>query len=785
MGPGIVTGKNNWPKEVKEVVPGAQAQVITIGAKPIAKPMKIGDYLEWLGISIRQPEFTGKNARVCLSIITRQAAEQHIPIPAAALAWSLKRAVAKPPKRRANEPEPNLLDGRIGGFPWTGWPIPRDAYSEKQIAARYSVADFLRERETGLLPRKAYAIFSFETGKLGAGRVPAYNWTYRLEMDHAFDPRTQKNGQTALLKKFATCPHCGNIIAEAYDSVNGEPIERLAPRDMQDFVDTKRRFCQAPQPKWGSNPDTGDKEWADKDADGNLYVCGRPLFEDTKLRRESAAAYITKKAKNAFGYFITDEVHEAKGKGTGVGWAYGALAATSKWTLGLTGTLFGGYSTSIFMLWYRMISEVRHEFDFHNGDRSWANKYGLIRKVYYLDNEKGTLDEDGTYTGTKFKETVSERPGISPGILRFGLPYTTFSSLNDIGLPLPRYDEKVVRIPMTEEMREQYNEADGAATHAGLFAWALDKTKEEDGKGAISVWLNTALNRPDAMFRPETVKFRPRIPGQKGKRAQRREIIVREFDAIAGIAPKEKWLIDQCREEKRYGRKTLVYVRQTGTRDIQERLKSLLESNGLRAGILKPSMKPARRATWISNNASKFDVLLTNAKLVKVGLNLTQFATGIFYEMDWSLYVVWQAMRRLYRPGAPKPVMMYFPVYENTMEEHLQTLIGQKMASAQLFYGDEVAGALTDDDSGDLLNDLVRVALGQLKVGRGEKMFSLGTESATPHSAYGSVVLPSHRIEGAWGKEALLAWALKHGASLESNQKRRKKKVPTGQQSFF
>ncbi|MCD4672041.1 MAG: hypothetical protein K8R77_05190 [Anaerolineaceae bacterium] len=120
---------------------------------------------------------------------------------------------------------------------------------------------------------------------------------------------------------------------------------------------------------------------------------------------------------------------------------------------------------------------------------------------------------------------------------------------------------------------------------------------------------------------------------------------------------------------------------------------------------------------------------------------------------------------------------------ENTMDAHLQSLVGQKMASAQMFYGDEVAGALTDDDSGDLLN-LVRVALGQLKVGRAEKMFSMGTEGATSNSVYGSVVLPSKPIEGVWGQDAILAWALEHGVSLGS-RKRSKKKVPSGQQNLF
>jgi SAM-dependent methyltransferase len=780
MGPGIVTGAENWPKEVSEVIPAAQAQVITMGAKPVVKPMKIGDYLEWLGMQLDADAFVGKNARSCMHAIILQAGQQSIQLPADALSYSLKQAQNDPPEHGTKAKHPNLLDGRIGGYPWLGLNIPRDAYSQKQMESRYSVQDFLRERNAGVLPHKSFAVMSFETAKLGAGRIPAFRCTYRKRIQLEIDPYTRRETQRPVIEKFAACPHCAAIVSESYDH-NGTPLTPMRPSDMEQYVGLKRRYCQAPLPRWSKDPETGMENWQQNDKDGKPFICGQPLFEESGLHREAAASYIKKKAKAAFGFFITDEVHEAKGKGTGVGWAYGTLVNACRWSLGMTGTLFGGYSTSIFMLWYRMIGQVRKEHEFEHGDRDWAKRYGLIRKVYYL--EDGKPNEDGTYTGTRFKETVSERPGISPAILRFGLPYCTFSSLNDIGLPLPDYNEEVVRIPLSSAMQDQYDLADGSTNKSGLFAWALDMIKQPNGQGAISVWLNTALNRPDAMFRGEEVTFNQRISGQ-GKYAVRRKIEVTQFDAISGVAPKEEWLIDQCREEKRHGRKTLVYVRQTGERDIQQRLKEFLEDNGLRVGVLKPTLQPARRASWILKNAAHMDVLLTNAKLVKVGLNLTTFNTGIFYEMDWSLYVVWQAMRRLYRPGAPKPVMMYFPVYENTMEEHLQSLVGQKMASAQMFYGDEVAGALTEDDSGDLLNDLVRMALGQLKVGRADKMFSLGTEGASTNAAYGSLVLPSLPIEGAWGQEAILAWALQHGISLE-NTKRRKSKVPSGQQSLF
>ena len=79
----------------------------------------------------------------------------------------------------------------------------------------------------------------------------------------------------------------------------------------------------------------------------------------------------------------------------------------------------------------------------------------------------------------------------------------------------------------------------------------MEQQKREDGKGAISVWLNTALNRPDAMFRWEQVWFNRRLSG-KGKYALRRKEPVAEFDPIgrpkhnkelpaSELLPKELW----------------------------------------------------------------------------------------------------------------------------------------------------------------------------------------------------------------------------------------------------
>lgn len=462
------------------------------------------------------------------------------------------------------------------------------------------------------------------------------------------------------------------------------------------------------------------------------------------------AATVVKQAKKFFGLLLVDELHKCQAKGTGVGWALTVLSRSCRYTVGLTGTLLSGYSTSIFWILHRLSGEVRREFGYSD-ERRWVEKYGLLKTTFYTDSAKAAEQEDGAYTGTREYLSVSEMPGISPAIAGIGLKYCTFSSLHDVGLPLPEYSEEIVRLEMTEAMKAQMKEADGQPDETdGLFLWAMARKQEEDGKGALSVWLNTALNRPDAMFRGEHVVFHPRVSG-RGRFAVRREELVKTLPPVVGPGewlPKELWTAQQCLIECDQGFKILIGVRQTGVRDIQLRLVQALEAVGLRAGILRPTLAPAKRATWIKHHAHEFDVLLTNARLIEVGLNLTIFNTAIVYEAEWSLAVLWQFMRRLYRPGASKRVKLFFPVYQDTLEESALDLLGHKMLAAQLFYGDSVGGALVEDlDEGDLLSDLVRKAMGKLNIGRAEGIFSIGSKPVVTASPLGSPTLSSPQLK--------------------------------------
>ncbi|WP_353684339.1 DEAD/DEAH box helicase family protein [Thermodesulfovibrio sp. 3907-1M] len=72
-------------------------------------------------------------------------------------------------------------------------------------------------------------------------------------------------------------------------------------------------------------------------------VCREPLWQAIpKPRRYSVAEYIKKYFKHKFNMLILDEIHDYKGGDTLQGNVMGMLIGTTKYFLGLTGTLSGG-----------------------------------------------------------------------------------------------------------------------------------------------------------------------------------------------------------------------------------------------------------------------------------------------------------------------------------------------------------------------------------------------------------------------------------------------------------
>ena len=259
--------------------------------------------------------------------------------------------------------------------------------------------------------------------------------------------------------------------------------------------------------------------------------------------------------------------------------------------------------------------------------------------------------------------------------------------------------------------------------------------------GVLSVWFSAVRFRPASAFRHESVDY------VSARRARARSTGTCRRSSLhenPGCPRRSSWL-RLCARIWQKGRKTLTFVEQTGTRDIRDRLKQVIETLAPggsmtlvevpKVGILSAAdMSPAKRESWIKLAAPKMDAMLVNPKLVETGLDLVMFSDLVFYEITTSLYVLWQSMRRVWRLGQNKEVNVTFLSYADTMESEILRRMGLKMKYAQLLYGKEAAGVLVETDADDIQREIINAALeGKAFRNAGEavqklSIFSTGTE---------------------------------------------------------
>jgi superfamily II DNA or RNA helicase len=557
---------------------------------------------------------------------------------------------------------------------------------------------------------------------------------------------------------YPVCPHCGK------PQLEGVADNQRITHGFKQF-DKKPRVCNRAVQGWARG-EGGDIL---TDDDGPIWIwepeergefgetkpvkgapmCDASLYQfGSRYRRYPIADYIAEQIPDAFGSLVVDEIHHYKGKSSDRGIAFARLVDSTPMTLGLTGTLYGGKASDIYWLLYRLgVGDIRDNFPY-NSARKWVRMYGVIEEREY-GSKSGNDDEYGALNATqKRRKVVREQPGVSPGILRYLIGNTVFVSLKDLGVGLPPYKEEVVRFSMSSDLGRQYRRV-----------FATLKNRAVQDHRYLSTWIHWSLNRPNSAFRYEEIIKEHKNDDDE---VEREEILLKlpairqsvdgETATLAvsdmlddELLPKEQWLADYAQAEAQAGRKVLVYVRQTGKRDIQNELKAILEQEGLRARILRANTVGTReREQWVERYAPTTDVLIVNPRLVETGLDLVQFATVIFYEISYSLFTMWQAMRRVWRLGQRQPVKVVFTGYHGAMEVQAQALMGKKMKAAQLLYGDEVGGAIVPESGGDFLTELARNALEGKELPSLQAMFAEVQPTTT--SALGSPTAKSPRL---------------------------------------
>ena len=431
--------------------------------------------------------------------------------------------------------------------------------------------------------------------------------------------------------------------------------------------------------------------------------CGAPLWQADRSgpARYPLADYIKHRMKGFFDLLVGDEVHEYKGRGSAQGIAAGILADACGKSLSLTGTLLGGYSSTIFHLLYRFSPEIRTEFG-RSDEHRWIQRYGF-EEVTVGKPDDDALEDGRNSRRRSYRKVVRERPGLVPSALFHIIGNTVFLRLSDVASGLPDYDEQILLSSMdSEEDTTGYSQRSAYNKVFEELRKELANALKAGSKRLLATYLQTLLAYPEGCTKGETV-FDPRTG----------DIIV----AVPPLSeeklyPKEKALVDLVAAERMEGRRVLVYATHTGTRDITGRMEDILTRHGFQVAVMKAdAVAPDRREAWVAEKVEQgIEVMICHPRLVQTGLDLIDFPTLCWYETDYSVYVMRQASRRSWRIGQTRPVKVVFMSYRNTLQADALKLVAKKLQSSLAVEGElpEDGLAAYGDDGDDVMMALAR-----------------------------------------------------------------------------
>ena len=523
-----------------------------------------------------------------------------------------------------------------------------------------SITDLERLR-LSVGPAPLFAIMSRERAKLSYRWKPAV-----IQRWAAAGGRLVRDEQTGEPFQVPCCPRC---YAQVVDR-DGVPLTN-------EELSRKRRDCD---------------------------LCRSALWQadGSGPRRYQLADYVKHRMKGFFDLLVGDEVHEYKSRGSAQGIAAGVLADACGKSLTLTGTLTGGYSSTLFHLLYRFSPDIRAEFG-RSEEGRWIQRYGFLEQTV-RHSDDGDSFEDGRNSRRKgYRKTVRERPGLAPSALFHLIGNSVFLRLSDVASGLPPYEEQVLLSGMDRETDfTGFSQRKAYDTVFDTLRQALAEALAKGSKRLLATYLQTLLAYPDGCTRGETV-FDP----QTGN-------VLIQMPPLSEdkLYPKEQSLVDLVAAERLAGRKVLVYATHTGTRDITERMEQFLTTHGFRVAVLKAdTVAPDRREAWVEERVKQgVDVVVCHPRLVQTGLDLIDFPTLVWFETDYSVYVMRQASRRSWRIGQTRPVKVIYMAYRNTLQADALKLVAKKLQSSLAVEGElpEDGLAAFGDDGDDLMLALAR-----------------------------------------------------------------------------
>ena len=380
-------------------------------------------------------------------------------------------------------------------------------------------------------------------------------------------------------------------------------------------------------------------------------------------RKFPLSRYIKRRFKRIDAY-ICDELHEYSGE-SAQGEAMAEIAGIAKRVIAMTATLINGYAKGMFYLLFRLKPRLMAADGFkYNDARKFCQRYGVIESIYETTEAK--YNAASKNCTQKVRERF--RPGISPIVYsKFLMENTVFLSLYDMAKELPDYEEIPVACKMSDSIEKEYRNMEDE------FRTVMRKDRRLANK-LMSPYLNLLTAYPDQPY-----GHAPVIAGDYS-------IVPRDFTD----EPNDKLnkVLELVGKKIAAGERVIIYTAWVRL-DTQSLLIDKLAEMGIKACILKQSVKPVKREDWVQKKLSRgMQVLIANPTLVQTGLDLNEFTTLVFFNLAFNLYVLRQASCRSWRINQTTPkIEVYLFYFGNTMQQRALKLMASKLAAATMIEG--------------------------------------------------------------------------------------------------
>lgn len=424
--------------------------------------------------------------------------------------------------------------------------------------------------------------------------------------------------------------------------------------------------------------------------------------------------YLQRKGRHNIDFFIIDEMHlflsdSMQGEGAQ------RIASCAKKVLGLTGTVFNGMVTNLFFMLRNFFPAKLKDlkgFSYNHNNiaalkTNFKNYYGNKEKIVepYAFNLTEIKKED-----TRVVETIRNRPskinnisydyveengnisrrstgfysykikdipGINPEIFTQVISSCCiFMTMSDMSNELPEINESVISCSLDSNIKNNYdkllNEMKASDTPNLVKAQKINK---------IAGWLDHPCIISDDHFKFE---------GCKGNNNKLNELlkIINHHD-------------NEC---------VLVYTYYDKHSPINNEILQTLISNGIKANILTDSVAPAKRIDWFKKQKDNgVRVVIVNPKLIETGLDLLDFTTIVFYQLNSNFFTMRQASRRSYRLNQKNNVSLYYLYYKGTVQENIISVMAERLKAVKILEGDfedEGLEAMTNADKSDSSDEI-------------------------------------------------------------------------------